>query len=232
MENEKPVSFREFARLTGTSDGAVRKAIARESIKEGLVDDGGKVKILPSVASKEWGKPIISADPVPKDATAQGALAKDELIALATSWAEKPDISNVPTKGKDLAGEPVAEEVAPGLADDELSDEDIEVIAEIKDNTSKAEAERQIAVFKARKAKAEFLKVSGELVEKSVVYQQLFDFATVIKQAIMNVPDRCIDNVLAADNRNEAQITMSNELADALTSLSNMSRVMDKISNV
>ena len=56
MDLTKPVSGRELARLTGQSEGAVRKAKNRGSILNGLTANG---KFIPSIASNEWGKPIL-----------------------------------------------------------------------------------------------------------------------------------------------------------------------------
>ena len=56
MDLNKPVSGRELARLTGQSEGAVRKAKNRGSILQGLTADG---KFIPAIACNEWGKPVL-----------------------------------------------------------------------------------------------------------------------------------------------------------------------------
>lgn len=100
------------------------------------------------------------------------------------------------------------------------SDDVIDFSDGIPDNTPKSEADRMIAVYKAKKARLEYLETEGNLIDKGVVYSRLYDFAGIVRDALMNVPDRIIDDVLAADGRNKAIIILGNEIAEALTSLS------------
>lgn len=166
---ETTVSIREFGRMVGVSDMAVRKAIKSGSIKKGVTKlSNGDPAIYPNTASVEWGKPFLTDTEAP---------------------------------------EPDSEDIA-NYADG------------IPDNTPNAEADRMIAVYKAKKARLEYLETESMLIDKGLVYSRLYDFAGVIRDAIMNVPDRCIDNILAADGRNQALIIMGNELAEALTALS------------
>jgi hypothetical protein len=100
----------------------------------------------------------------------------------------------------------------------------------IPDSTSKSEADRMIAVYKAKKARLEFLETEGNLVDKGLVYSLLYDFAGEVKSDLMNVPDRIIDAVLAAEGRNAALILLGNELSSALDRLSKTDelQILDK----
>ena len=51
-----PVSGRQFGKMVGQTEGAVRKAKGRFSIIEGITADG---KFIPIIAANEWGKEIL-----------------------------------------------------------------------------------------------------------------------------------------------------------------------------
>jgi hypothetical protein len=115
-------------------------------------------------------------------------------------------------------GKEIFEDI-PALIDDE--DQSTRDYADgIPDDTSKSEADRLIALYKAKVARLNFLETEGLLVDKGLVYSRLFDFAAEIRDTLMNVPDRCIDAILAADGRNQALILLGNEIAAALIALS------------
>lgn len=116
-------------------------------------------------------------------------------------------------------GKPFLDHIEPPESDSD-SEDVIDFAQGIPDNTSKSEADRMIAVFKAKKARLEYMQTEGDLIDKGLVYSRLYDFAGIVRDALMNVPDRIIDDVLAADGRNKAIIILGNEIASALTALS------------
>ena len=170
--NEQQVSYREFARMTGFTDTAVRKAVISGKIKKGVTGlNTSSPQIIPSIASKEWGHPLLNDENLPEE------------------------------------------------------EEEFDFTDGIPDGTSKAEADRMIAVYKAKKARLEYLETEGQLVDKGLVYTTLFNFANQVRDNLMNVPDRCIDNVLAADNRNASIIILGGEISKALTALSSTENI-------
>ena len=90
----------------------------------------------------------------------------------------------------------------------------------IPDSTSKSEADRLIALYKAKRARLEYEEVEGNLINKGLVYSKLFDFAQQVRDKLLNVPDRVVDNVRAAVGRNQAIKIMGDEIASALHVLS------------
>jgi len=180
---ETQVSYRAFAKMVGLSEGAVRKAVERGTIVQGVTGkDTASPKIIPTIAAKEWGKSIIEQDDDDQD--------EIEVTDRDRKEAETVDMSQ-------------------GIALD----------------TPKAEADRLAAVFKARKLRLDALIMEGELVDKGRVYSILFEFAQTVRDLLLNVPDRCIDNVLAAETRNEALKVMGDEIAAALTSLAQTNEI-------
>jgi hypothetical protein len=241
--HEKSVSLRKFAAMTGTSDGGVRKAIAKGSIDNGLVDG----KILPSVASIEWGKAILTeyqltdtgdwiTDAVVDDIGAVLSVtdhsSNQAAVAILPESADPALAPPSPASASAKAEQVEAEEV---FADTDVytGDEDVindpneaaEFLKDIPEGTNKIEAERLYSVFRARKAKRELQRIEGELVDKGLVYKNLFEFASVIRDNLKNIPDRVVDNILAAGTRNEAILILDNEIDQVLLSLSSLGEI-------
>lgn len=222
MQSEKSVSFREFARLTGTSDGAVRKAVKRGSIVRGLVVDGDKTTVIPSIASEEWGKALIdhtpAVDPVSEFPPIE--FADGTIIQVNSDLDREPVTITYANTNPETPGDEAGEE--------DTDDDKAAVKAFMKSipqGTSKIEAERLISVFKAQKAKRELEILEDKYVPKDLVFKNLFDFSAMMRDNFLNVPERIIDNVLAADTRNEAMIIMKTEISTVLLSLASIGDV-------
>ena len=223
--HEKPVSLRKFAAMTGTSDGGVRKAIGKGSINLGVIDG----KILPSVASIEWGKGIVSGWVLTNDGdweiekanTDPLDIIKPEDITTPEDLFEVQDsrlqfineVDDIVSADHDLDG-----------LEDTLATRD-QFLKDIPQSTGKIEAERLYSVFRARKMKRELQKLEGELVDKRLVYQNLFEFASNIRDGMLNIPERVIDNILAADTRSECVVLLTEEIEDVLKSLSEVGEI-------
>jgi hypothetical protein len=89
----------------------------------------------------------------------------------------------------------------------------------VRNEQTLAAAKRAQAVYKAKLSELEFKKKAGQLVNKDEVYKALFAAGQELRQSIMAIPDRTIDNILAARSRNEAHNLLTNALADALEAL-------------
>lgn len=204
------VSIREFSRLVGVSDTAVRKAIAAGYIVNGVIGlDTKRPKIDVAVASAEWGKPVVN-DPEPgpqKSAVPPIPKAKTKAV----------------TKRSPLTVVPAGDE-----EDDDPDDDDIEGFVEgaggdpanLGDLTSMVEAKRVEAVLKAKKLKIQIAEMEGSLVNKEAVYKKLFDKGQQIRAAIMSIPDRVTANLLACKSVVEANNLLTDELMNALQKLS------------
>jgi hypothetical protein len=118
--------------------------------------------------------------------------------------------------------------VEPDDRDDDYQDEDsLAVDAElasyaegIPDDISKSEADRMVAVYKAKKYRSIYLSYNEGLVSKELIYDNLKDFSAIIVDHFTMLPERVIDSILTADGRNSALILLGNALAEQLTLLS------------
>lgn len=93
---------------------------------------------------------------------------------------------------------------------------------EQEDGTRKslAEIKRQTAEVKLHREALELKKTRGELVDKQKVYRALFSAGQEVRTAFQSLPDRFIDDILAAKTRNEAHGVLFNAIADTLEQLS------------
>jgi hypothetical protein len=82
-----------------------------------------------------------------------------------------------------------------------------------------AEIKRKTAEVKLRLAAVELKQKQGQLVDKDMVYRSLFAAGQEMRTALQSIPDRCIDNILASTDRNEAHTILYTEITNALERL-------------
>lgn len=87
------------------------------------------------------------------------------------------------------------------------------------DHMTVTEAVRLEKVYLAKKRQAEWEEMSGKLVDKDAVFKALFEIGKEVKQTIEQIPDRCIDEIFACKDRNEAHILLSKFISEALLSV-------------
>jgi hypothetical protein len=92
-------------------------------------------------------------------------------------------------------------------------------IISLTPSTTFAEATRVEKLMSAKLKTLDVQERTGELVSKEHVYKELFAFGQQIRTSILAVPDRFIDNILAAPNRGEAHIVLTSALHEVLESL-------------
>jgi len=63
------------------------------------------------------------------------------------------------------------------------------------------------------------LKEQGVYVERDKVYSQLFEFGKHLRVALQSIPNRVVDNMLAARSRNEAFNILSEAINETLEQL-------------
>jgi hypothetical protein len=88
---------------------------------------------------------------------------------------------------------------------------------------SLADIKRQTAEVRLRLDALELKERMGQLVDKDAVYRALFAAGQEFRTAMQAIPDRVIDDILAARNRNEAHQVLFNAIADQLEMLSDLS---------
>ena len=211
----KSISYSHFARLTGTSEGAVRKAIVRGSISKGV--DLSLKKINAYIASKEWGKPIL------KEFLSESVEIKKPVAKKPASVKPIP----VPKKPKKEAEtieefmEEIMHEKLPSADADDLADETVS--ADLDGYIDKPEAERVTAVLKAKILQIAYRERQGQLVPIDKVNSVLFGYGQEIRNAVEGITNRCIDNILSSKTRQEAKRLLDDEIYNTLKLLSDIS---------
>lgn len=184
------MGIREFSRHVGVSDTSVRKAINSKKIPEYCIDRSNPKK------------PLI------------------EVKKAMQFWGEKFNHSNVQspkllTKLKSVAVKIETPEVGDIDIDEFVESEDIV----IKNNASSEEATRVKKIAEARYAQLELAEAKGKLVSKVKNDNDLFNTGVIIRTAILGIPDKHIDNILACSTRQESHSYMYKALVEALESL-------------
>ncbi len=199
------VSQREYARRLGVSNTAVANAIEDGKIVKGW--DKKAKKIIVGKANEEWGNIHLAANQ-------EHLNEQQEIIKGVHSY-------NPEATRPEPAPKKIEQSQKPKLEPDDTFAEAVLELENFNLNskTTFAEALRVEKVAKAKMAELELKKAMGDLVVKDEVYKQLFAFGQEVRQAILVVPDRCIDAVIAAKNRSEAHNTLLKELHEALEKL-------------
>jgi phage terminase Nu1 subunit (DNA packaging protein) len=215
MDLNIPVSGRQFAKMVGQSEGAVRKAVERGSIVKGYTADK---KLIPLIASNEWGKPILAdfldAENL-RDTTAGIKIKK--LAPVKKSPALKKQ-----KKEPQTADEVVAElmdDPLPHLSDDEINED---VDQDLDDKILKPEAERITAILKAKILQLALKEKQGKLVPIDKVNSVLFGYGQEIRNTFEALPAQVIDRIRACDNRHEALRVLNDAIFDALNLLADI----------
>lgn len=199
------MSQSDYAKHLDISKEAVRKAIAAGKIKKGW--DAKTKKIIVEKANEEWGNIHLEKKLISQEAEA-AAIKRVREFAPPTPQAE-------PTKQRPAK----PEDVLDNNEFDDMPDEKF-VSVVITDQTSLPISVRIEAAAKAKLKQIEVRRTLEELVDKKEVYKVLFAIGQGVRQAVLAVPDRSIDEVLAAPNRAEAHQRLTSALHEALTKLS------------
>lgn len=211
----EPVSGRKFAEMVGQSEGAVRKASARQSILKGKTADG---KYIPSVASAEWGKPILekfmsseNINDLYKKAInkLEGAAAVEKIINKYKKEKKEPE----------TADEFIAEIMSEPLPRVSKKEVDAEPAGPLDENSPKAEAERKTAIFKAKMAELAYNEKKGNSIPKDKVKNILFAYGQEIRVSMEGMSNRVLDRILATDTRHEAKRVFDEEIHQTLVNI-------------
>lgn len=212
----KPVSGRVFAKMVGQSEGAVRKAKNRNSIVNGLTDDG---QFIPQIAAAEWGKEILpefltdAPNPKPEKKTA---------AAKPPAKPVKKQAPKKPVRKPKAPAIPSFDEMADGIMNEEVPEpDDLELFdddpgEEIPDGLSKPEAERQIAVLKAKTMRLVYAEKVGDMIPKAKIKTAAFLVGQSIRTSVEGITNRVLDHILAAPTRPEAKHILDEEIHNTL----------------
>lgn len=85
-----------------------------------------------------------------------------------------------------------------------------------------ADIKRDTAEVKLRQEAIKLREMSGQLVDKEKVYRALFVAGQEVRSSFQAIPDRVIDEILAAKDRNSAHGVLFNAITDALETMSDV----------
>jgi len=214
MNLNTPVSNRQFAKMVGQSEGAVRKAVARQSIVAGVVNG----KIIPAKASEEWGKPILpefGGGPVqvkPPIEKPPRKIPERRKPAREKIRREKP----LPVTAEDWLQDD--DEPLPAVTDEEIANEP----TEFNENSSKIEADRRQSVYKAKMAELAYLEKKGDMIPFAKIDKLLFRYGSEIRTVLEALPAQIIDKIRSCDDRHAALRVLTDSMHDSLNILSDI----------
>lgn len=216
------ISIREFGRRIGFTDTYVRRMMAHGVITPRCVTTNqrnSRPEIIYELALEDWRnnygevkKSEIPREPkpvpvkIPKPAKVPAPKPEPKRRGRKPSPAPKQVVIPPPDEAEVLPSKPVPprveERASPSPA-----------------GHSKAELDRQLTRIKVQQAALDFKKKQGDLLEKSRVYATLYGFGQELRTALMTLPDRVIDDLLACTDRNVAHHKLLEAIASELERL-------------
>lgn len=207
MEKSKELlmSKSAYAKHLGVSETAVRKAIADGKIVKGWNSAIGKINR--EIADTEYGFLHIKESPdVNISVTKRTHVADKEAIKTQDNYnIDKKEIEEKFENMMESSNMTISQiikkiNIHPGLTYNEAMRR--KIILELCSDFMKIEKEQ------------------GELVRKSDIDKALYAFGAIIKRALLNIPNRVMDNLRAADTKVEAMNLLRDEINSILTSVS------------
>lgn len=210
MDLKTPVSQRQFAKMVGQAESAVRKAIARQSIVKGRNADG---KIIPEVAAAEWGKAILP------EFGGQPATVRVRPVAVKKPLPAKR-VYKLKEKPLPVTADEFLHEDDADLPDD-ITEEEIEGDPmELSEKSTKVDADRVQAIYKAKMAEIAYQKARGDLIPREKL-KVLFEYGSTIRSSFKNLRNLVLDDIIAnANDRQVASIIFDEAIDKILEELS------------
>lgn len=206
-KQELQLSVRAYAKTLQVDEKAVRKAIEEGKIKKGY---NKKIKkIIPSKADEEWGSLHKVAKPQRGVSKAKVA---EKLELKKTVEKEKKATLKTNNDAKPPKGESITEKSYSysELIDSILITPDLEY--------SEAIRRKEILGIAGERMKLE--EQQGILLRKTDVDKNLFAIGDMLKKGLLNIPNRCIDDIMAAPNKIEASNILIMEITTVLNQFS------------
>lgn len=196
MSDELKVSQRKFAEIIGITETMIRRYIQKDRIKQSSIDltNPKRPLIYVEKAKKDLKDTETWAYNSEPEKRAKHRHNKDERMA-STQIAMPPD--------------------NPLLVAESSKDYDGMTLGEL----ARKKEIRNIQLSDIKIGEA-----AKTLVQKSIVFDALFTTAQEVRNAILFVPDRVVDDLMLAKDREEMHSILSKELHTVLTSLGNVGR--------
>ena len=208
MNFDEAVPLSEYARLNKCDRNIIYRAIESGLISDKAIikKDNGKTCIIPSIADKEWGKDYRAKKGIDKADASKVRKTKKRVVVKVPE----------PEETQDEKLESVGDE--PEL----LDDEGLPVITATMDYKAALKANE---ILEAHERKLKVRKMKGELVEKDLVYKVFFMKGQEDRAKFESIPERIIDEILAAKSRNQAYLILTKAIADALDATSKLPKI-------
>jgi hypothetical protein len=198
--HDKIVSVRAFAQQIGVSEGAVRKAIKAWNFTIGVQEDG---KINSAAAIDDpWVK-------------------KQLVIKPKAGVSRVMAIEKIEEKIKNTSGATGADS-EDNFTDINLESEDIASLIQVRTDLKAAEAMRRREIISLAIDKKKLQELEGILVRKDAVDKSLFLFGSQLKKSLLDIPPRCVRDIMAAETEVEGIKILIDELVLVLNTYGTM----------
>ncbi len=206
------ISVRAYADSLNISDKTVRNAIADGKIKKGVSYslqsrkgvDVHVPEIVKEIADEEWGFIYQTDKTKPGQKKVERSAEKPQAKSAKSSAEQGAELSADLEDDEELAGETEPELIS---------------TLRITKNMTFREASRRREVIAAALDKMKLQELEGSLVRKSDVEKNLFAFGDQMKKELLNIPARCIDDIMAAKNKVEGMNFLTIEIEQVLNKL-------------
>lgn len=221
-----------YAKYLGVNEKAVRKAINEGKIIKGW--DTVNQKVIVKEADKEYGslhkndrpKPGVSKAKRAAKIDAQKGPEKGVNVRTKNVKSEvliSPNKSEVKRKEKASSLEEI-EAALKGLSDGD-SVEDLLYSISIHAGLTFTESTRRREIISLALDKKKLEELEGLLVRKHDVEKILFAFGNQLKKNLLAIPDRCLDDLLSANNKIEATNILKEEITNTLAQFANFNKI-------
>jgi hypothetical protein len=201
---ETPISIRAYAAQLNVNEKAVRKAIQEGKIKKGVQKSSGK--ILASKADQEWG--YIHKVPKPGRGLSKAKVA-EKLDAIPVIPPKENLVKPIKTENK-------REETGENQEGMNYSYTDLINSIHIYPELTYSEAIRRKEILGIAAERMKLEEQQGILVRKADVEKSLFAIGDTLKKSLLNIPARCIDDIMAAPNKIDASTILIMEIQSVL----------------
>lgn len=202
---EKIISVRAFAVQIGVSEGAVRKAIKSWNFTVGVQEDG-KINAVAAMDDAWVKKQLV--------VKAKAGVSRVKAI-------EKIDVK---IKGKvsettDEDGDEDREDVGNDGID---SNEDIADSIKVTKSLKAGEAMRRREIVALALDKKKLQELERVLVRRDAVDRSLFLLGSQLKKAMLDIPARCVRDIMAAQTEVEGIKVLTDEIISVLNTYANL----------
>lgn len=155
------------------------------------------------------------------------AIERGKIPANAVQYDSKNRPSIIPSLANEAWGNQYLEKKEKTEVNTSTITTDDEGLPVITRDMSRNEAARANEILEAMERKLKVRKQTGELVEKKAVYDALVNKGMEDRARFENIPERCIDDVLAANSRQKAYQILVKAISEALEGAATLPKIKE-----